>query len=400
MNDEKNQNNFCIAPFVATHVYPNGDMSPCCKLKPIFSDFKGTKNYNIKESSIEKYWESDYLLYLQNGFLNNQKLPECIKCWHDEDKKLTSLRMNHNRQHKVVWKKNHRKFLSLLKKEDLKYPVDFTIHIGNYCNLKCQMCNGKYSSKLLIENKILNFENLDQKDYDWNKDVENDFINFFNNKNIENINIIGGEPFLNPTVLELLKVISKSPIRDKTLIQITTNGTIFSKEIEKVLRELGKVRIIFSIDSTQKCNDYVRYPSKWQDIDRNINNFKKIKHLDLMVHSVVQNLTLSNLHDIINYCENHNFYHKLNILHTPSYLKFNVLPKKLLEKAFEKLSGKTPKNKENYQSLLDLLQFYIENYELDRLDYSNFLDMVEKRDNYRKISIKNFIPQLAEEILK
>jgi hypothetical protein len=47
-----------------------------------------------------------------------------------------------------------------------------------------------------------------------------------------------------------------------------------------------------------------------------------------------------------------------------------------------------------------MLETNINNYNLDTVKYNNFIDMVKKRDNYRKIDIKNYLPELADEILK
>ncbi len=52
------------------------------------------------------------------------------------------------------------------------------------------------------------------------------------------------------------------------------------------------------------------------------------------------------------------------------------------------------------EEIINLLGKHIDDYSLDEDTYKKFIDMVNKRDNYRKIDIKNYMPELAEKILK
>jgi tRNA isopentenyl-2-thiomethyl-A-37 hydroxylase MiaE len=55
---------------------------------------------------------------------------------------------------------------------------------------------------------------------------------------------------------------------------------------------------------------------------------------------------------------------------------------------------------DSVDQIVNMLETNINNYNLDTVKYNNFIDMVKKRDNYRKIDIKNYLPELADEILK
>jgi hypothetical protein len=71
--------------------------------------------------------------------------------------------------------------------------------------------------------------------------------------------------------------------------------------------------------------------------------------------------------------------------------------------AYEKLSRVDEKNlihTDNVKEITQLIKHHIDNYKLDNEKYKDFIDMVNKRDNYRKIKLKNYMPELAKEILK
>ena len=55
---------------------------------------------------------------------------------------------------------------------------------------------------------------------------------------------------------------------------------------------------------------------------------------------------------------------------------------------------------DNVKEIIKLLRHHIDNYNLNEEKYKNFLDMVNKRDNYRKVELKNYMPELAKEIFK
>jgi hypothetical protein len=87
----------------------------------------------------------------------------------EENNLLKSHRLESNFEYKAIFKNNYIKNLKLIKKDNLNYPEDIELSITNICNLSCQMCTGKESSRLLRENNYLNFENLNQSDYELNE---------------------------------------------------------------------------------------------------------------------------------------------------------------------------------------------------------------------------------------
>ena len=97
------------------------------------------------------------------------------------------------------------------------------------------------------------------------------------------------------------------------------------------------------------------------------------------------------------YCREHrNGYKKKNL----GLNKFN-LPLNLLEKSYNKLCN-IPKEKtihvSNFNHLRNDLQNFIKNYRVNNKLFEKFKSVIQSRDKYRKVSIFNYMPELAKEV--
>ena len=395
----KNQN-FCLKPFNSLNLSTDGTLSPCCAFQINESTFKGEKNYNLKTHSIDDYWNSDYLKNVQQQFLDSKQPVECRKCWRDEREGVKSLREHTNTHYKILGNKKPQFYLDFFEKTNLKHPEDYNLDITNLCNLKCFMCDGGSSSKLLIENNDLGLDDRNQKDYN----IENDKVDYLIDQIVKNnvtvVTLQGGEPLLNPKILILIDKLSKKNA-DKIHLWITTNGTQYSPFLLQKLRKFKEVKIIFSVDGTEKVNDYMRFPSQWKNVKQNIKNFLTLKNASFQISFTVQNLNLLDVDNIIKFANSHKVHCKLNILHGPTYLQFFVLPKNLLQLAYEKIKQISTEHYALTTNLKFLKDSIIEHIKADN-DQSEQIEMLkdimQKRDAYRKIRMKDFLPELANQL--
>jgi hypothetical protein len=400
MEKLNNKNRFCIKPFNSVDISTNGDIRPCCVLQNN-TEFKGKNTFNVKDVSIQEYWNSDYLKYLRQKFLNNSSLIECNGCWINEKEKIISHRELGNKEHKILFKTNYLKYLKLLKKDNLEFPEDISLSITNLCNLKCQMCSGASSSKLLVENNDLGFSTLNQIDYDWGDEIKLKTIEEITKHDLYVLKLIGGETLMVPDVIILLENLVKNKKSKNIFLQITTNGTQCNKKILFLLSQFKKVRLIFSIESTGKYNNYLRFPSSWQKIENNIKKFKTLKNMDLNINTVVQNLNILYLDNIIKFAHNINSYIRLSLLHKPTYLQLTNLPIELLIESKKKLDNIDKKiliHSINFNSILKIINESILENNFNTENFLQFKNMIKKRDSYRKIHIKDFMPELSKYI--
>lgn len=389
----KNQNKFCIRPFNSIFLNTHGDIRTCCKIE-------SKSSYNIKNHSFKDFWQSDDRKKLAQSFLESKQPAECQQCWHDEERGFKSERQFANTEYGIIGNKSPAKYLSILKKNDLDHPEDYLLNITNLCNLKCYMCSGKLSSKLLVENNDLKIESLNQNDYDISNNRLDDMIEQIIKNKVRVLTLQGGEPLINPKIINLLEKLSTKPTAQKIKIWITTNGTTYSKKICDILMKFLEVKIIFSIDGVGRLNDYLRFPSDFNDIESNVTQYKKnLNNATYMITFTIQNINLLGVKDIVDFAYKNSIHLKLGILDNPKYLHLDVLPIKTKKKALEQLMNIDKQlliHVSNFETLLTLLKASVTNEDVNKIEV--FKSMISKRDHYRKIRMENFVPQLAKDL--
>lgn len=402
MEKLKNKSNFCIRPFNSASINSKGDITICCEIHSKSTKFKNYPGYNIKNTDVETWWKSDYLKYVRESFLKNKKLDECKGCWKMEDNGLASHRTRGNQQHKAIFKNKYLTNLSLLGKNNLNFPDDIELQIGNLCNLKCQMCRGSESSRLLVENNALGFEKSNQRDYELSKNDHSKITNLANH-DLKIVTLMGGEPLMNKDIINFLKLLIKNEKSQSILLHITTNGTKCNDYILNILRKFKNIRLMISAEGIGKCNEYLRFPSKWENIKNNIVQFKKLNNAYIYINTVVQNLNILSVHQLVEYAYENNFFINFEKIRRPYYLDIFNLPKHLLQEAHRRLSRIEKKklvHTENVKEIIATLEKHLKSHELNKEHYQDFVCMIKKRDAYRKIHIKDYIPELSGEIYK
>ncbi|WDV45242.1 radical SAM protein [Clostridiaceae bacterium M8S5] len=156
--------------------------------------------------------------------------------------------------------------------ESEKKHVGLQINIAHGCNMNCKYCfaDGGDHGKV---GKMSSETAKDVIDYIFKEDP---------NTTAKSIQIVGGEPLINPSILkEIVKNIQKYSQRNNTEVEITTttNGTMFNDEIIDFFNK-NKVSFMVSLDSMdKKTNDYLRSCSNKtiSQYDNVMNNFNKYK---------------------------------------------------------------------------------------------------------------------------
>ncbi len=391
--------NFCIRPFNSVHVGTGGGVKTCCYIKPNLSNFKGNTAFNIHNNTINDFWNSDYNRYVQEQFLKGNTPKECGFCLRSEEKDIKSERQLANKHYGIIGNKSPNYYLKRLKKLNLEHPEDYNIDITNLCNLKCYMCSGESSSKLLIENNALGLEKLDQKDYDVSEPRLDALIEEIVKNNVTNITLQGGEPLLNPKIISMLERLGTREIANNLSIWITTNGTQYSENLFKTLSKFKTVKIIFSIDGVGKTNEYLRYPSRWADIENNVKKFRILKNATFQISFTVQNFNILDIKNIINFSNTHKIHLKLHLLYIPRYLRLHILPKQILQTALdllETIQDSDVIHVTNFNGIKSQIQSALEDSKTSEKELDELITVIGKRDAYRKTSIKNYLPEIAK----
>lgn len=237
---------------------------PCCHL---------TNNIIQEQSfpvdSYEDLLQNKSLQYYRNWFSAHKKLHhDCESCLSGENNNNVSPR------------------IKSIERYNKKFRIyKFDLDIGNKCNLACPFCNPNSSS--LIE-KIT--KKVEVAPYNWNssnwknknelyelasfEDYQDVVFDFCNNVSIQKFKIIGGEPLIPQNWKYIKTLLSK--LNPSTEIEITTNGTYINEEIINTLEKYD-VLLRLSIDSIGKNYEFIRWPAKWNTIEKNLKKLKESK---------------------------------------------------------------------------------------------------------------------------
>ena len=381
--------NFCIMPFVHAFVTPN-IISPCCA-------YTGDLKYNSKE----QYWESTQLKHIQNNMLDNKRDPGCEICWKKEDRGFSSLRQHSNQI--------YNEHIQEVKKQSVaSWPFYIDLRLGNLCNLKCRMCISEWSSQIATE--ILDNPNEDWIDNPQQKIIELDddtwnilhkWIPF-----VRRVFMTGGEPTIIKKNLEYIdKIVASGHSKDVELI-FTTNATNINKAFKDVAKEFKSVSYNVSIDAVGDLARYIRYPSSWEVIDKNLRAIGS----GVSFNTTIQWLNMTRLDEIFNYIENCGIDFGgvwFQLVTDPAYLDPIHAPKFMKEKCITDITNFLNRpflQDEKYKNILygelknslEQTKAYLTK-NIDNVKYTKeFLKRMEILDRLRGQNLFDVLPELQQ----
>lgn len=366
-------NSYCVLPWLGISVDPDGSIKPCCESLYHFTKDDGSK-FNLGADKIEDIYNSTDFLNMRTSMLKGNPVLGCESCYKNEAVTGRSSRTKNNAHWKI-------KFTEPTADINIKY---FDLRFGNLCNLMCRSCNPRNSSQLEKELKSLSHTNISNYiapgyDYDINQWYLTDTFDKNMESQINNISwlyITGGEPTIVEKNIEFLEKLITSGRSKSITLSFNTNMTNTKPKFYELIKEFKKVICIASIDGYDDMQEYLRYPSDWNQID---NNFKKLidmgDPIQMLPTVVIQATNLGKIVDLFEYFENFNRIANktvaeiaIIILQYPSYSSLIHLPVDYKIKCWERIQ-EWMQTKCKYQSM----QFYISMAGLKKMCYTNEL---------------------------
>jgi MoaA/NifB/PqqE/SkfB family radical SAM enzyme len=306
----------CIAPWKALSVRFNGDITPDCV-------YTG-RNGNLHEQNIAELLQHPNLVRTQNSILNGILPKECVQCNKKEDVN------NHSRRIFFDQILHH---VPRTPSNDIRF---LEVNISNKCNLKCVMCSGVNSTAWIKEDIRLSDlgikRPIDHPDFGY-RIVKEDIIDklfefpeYF--KNLEYVNIKGGEPFMEENNIKLLHKLISMNLHKQVTIDISTNGTIENSEFEELLL-MFKTKMHISIEATGKLYEYIRGKS-WDQFLSNLDRFDKFDRV--IFAGTVMTYNVKQFHNVVEWnrtAKNYEIFFN-NVVTTPEYLNPTILPEYIL----------------------------------------------------------------------
>ena len=385
---------FCLLPWVHLSTRPDGSMRVCCTANAssvgptndkehggqvgILKDDEGRPN-NLNVSDFQTAWNSDYMKNVRKQMLAGEKPPSCLKCYKEEAAGHRSKRQWETHYwsqrvdvDKVLQETN----------EDGSVPPNLAyidLRFGTKCQLACVMCSPHDSSGWIkdwkaifpaVENKslkeIMQWDNkgsTNGSSYNWHKQNPTFWKQFYEQMpSMQQIYFAGGESLIIEEHYEILEHAIKMGYAKDLELRYNSNGVEWREDLFDLWREFKLVRFHYSIDSIKEMNDYIRYPSNWEN---QVNTFHKLDNetsdnVEVTIACAVQALNVYYLPDFIQWKLEQKF-KKINMwpfgaggisqhfVYWPAHLNVKSLPKDFKAKCRAKYEAWYPWWEENWE---------------------------------------------------
>ncbi len=412
---------FCAIPWIHRHINEQGFHALCCVGVGdgnILKNARGERLHVSQELTDDQVLNSSALKTVREQMIRGEWPAACERCHQAEEAGAPSARQHVNRR----FGKDQETLVSQtgadgsLEHAIVRYA---DIRLGNVCNLSCRMC-GPWSSRLWTDH----YNNVQPTAYRLAAETlrqigENNWVKrqslarLLNQylPTIERVHFAGGEPLVIPEMAAALEQCIASGRAGEIELSYNTNLTVLPDKVTALWPHFRTVTLICSVDGYGKLNDYIRRPSRWNDIDRNLrmvdNRFNDWKIGSVTVSATVQICNVLEIDQLFAYIRHAGFARiapipQLVPLFSPRYLSIQGLPAKAKAVARERLEAEVERaeswNRPELAGLIGSAHHTLEF--LDAADttshLSDFLSFSESSDRAFGDSWRDAAPELAK----
>lgn len=394
---EPKNKNMCLLPWLHIFADSKGDLIPCC----LYREQKGEKSFNLhKNGDLKKYWSSEKLKSLRQQFLASERPKGCQACFEHEEAGILSYRQGQNQLLESAIERT-----TDFSTDPPYQPVSFDLRLGNICNLKCNMC-GPHSSKLILKDllkedptrahleEFKNYMNINwfEKEEIWNELLSSQ-------GQIVQLHLTGGEPLIMPEVEILLQMLIKKNLANQIILSFNSNVTTLRGSTTKLFKSFKGVKIHASIDAIGELSEFIRYPSNWDQVKKNIKELasKRSQYniIEFQIHSTIQNENIFHLPTLLEFIETQDYlsFDEFNFfpLEGPPWHNIRFLPKSIKDQVQKKYSlSKVGKN------ILHSILRIMEQGKEDPKMFKQFKDLTLKRCSERGFNWNELAPEYKD----
>lgn len=437
---------FCVLPWIHLATRPNGDMRLCCTANASGAGddhevglikMADGRPANFGKVTPMQAWNSDYMKSVRTSMISGQVPASCKGCFDEEAQGIVSKRLWET----ATWEQDESFDLAELvkqTKEDGTVPEQLSyldLRLGHTCNIKCVMCSPHDSSKWVSDWQKL-YPKLETPEVKiqlrWDK---KEFNNFWYEKglfwdeiyaqipNLRQVYFAGGEPLMIKEHKMFIEEIIRQGYQDKILLRYNSNGILVDNELIQLWSKFRKVKFAVSVDASYERDNYIRYPTKFDDVERTLHLLDNTPdNIHVSIATAVQIFNIKHLPDFIKWKLGQKF-KKMNVglvggiqmgaglvnmhlVHIPTFLNITILPKEdkqEVERIFDEfkiwLSNnyrtdddfwiKNPYGWKRWQALLNHMNSADNSHLLP-----GFKEYVNKLDAIRGLSASTVFPEL------
>ena len=419
---DKPTDTFCAVPWVAMSTKPNGTARVCCLMyshynQGIINDEHGTP-YNYRDASFDDIINGQMAREVRLSLLQGIRHPSCATCWVKEDAGSNSRRLQTNKIYSNEFTLREAREYTDEEGYSRWQPSYYDLRFGNLCNLKCVMCHPSSSSQWYDDYVLLNgatsyndggtvVQMTKQSNgkhtvdgtYDWWQSSHfwqqlEDKIPF-----MKQIYLVGGEPMLIEPHYEFLGKIIASGRAGEITLEYDTNMTAVHYKALDLWKHFKAITLRISLEDYGIQNDYIRFPSKWTAIEKNIGTIRasKLDNIELSFSTTWQILNSYTICQLLDWYHENGFQYHVRILNSPSNFDVKVLPvtaKSTLIDIYEKWAGDDAKKLKNISVLVNYLRS-TKDYD-DMRQLHSFKNTVDRLDSARGTDWRATFPRLQE----
>lgn len=378
---------FCMAPWIHLHMWPNGNMYPCCTA-PADDPYGNTKN-----ESIEDVWNGERMRELRTNMMQGKPSKSCERCYKLEEHGSFSMRKDMNQ------KFGHRMHATEKTHDDGHHPEMkiryMDIRFSNICNFKCRSCGPELSS-LWYDDQVILHGKPDgkrvQKPFKTEQELWANLDKIL--PHVEEVYFAGGEPLVAVEHYEILDYLIENNRTDVRLVYNTNfSKTRFKrKDIFDYWEKFSDVNVGASLDAMGPRAEYMRHGTDWEEIETNRKALQeRCPHVSFFIAATVSLYNGWHLPDFYQSWLNKGFSHwesiNINILHYPAYMSLTVLPPEIkarITAKYDKFIKSIPMEYREFnrmQSIVDYMNSRDDTHLIPEfLERNNALDDIRKEE--------------------
>ena len=438
---------FCVLPWIHLATRPNGDMRLCCSANASGAGIDHTlgivktdtgEHLNFSNTTPMEAWNSEYMRSVRTTMMDGKIPTSCTKCFDEESKGVASKRIWET----ATWVERGIDPEHLL--NDTKYDgrvpnklAYLDLRLGHTCNIKCVMCSPHDSSQWVKDWKQL-YPNLkhdvvknqlqwDKESFDnkWHENPEFWKQLYKQIPNLKEVYFAGGEPLMIREHKKFIEEIVRQGYNNEIILRYNTNGILVDEELIDLWKHFKLVKVGVSIDAVGKRNNYIRFPTDWSKVEKNLHMLDNTpSNIQPSIATAIQIFNIKHLPDFV-YWKLTQEFKKVNtqvsngflvggglvnmhLLYIPTFLSIQMLPKADKDEVNDRFMSFKPWLEDNHfdkdQTFWHLNPYGWKRWEgvlkhMYAEDQSHLLpafkEYVNKLDAIRKINAQEVFPELA-----
>lgn len=370
---------FCSIPFNSIHIDMTNRAMPCCAFQP------------KSKMNLDNYQNNEELFEVKNRFLQGSFPEQCKSCEINEKLNNASFRMLND-------------FFDSDQQEIRKIGNSYSkiknvsVVTSNICNLKCLPCVMGCSHVRMEELKKINlYPNIKGKAVVINEASKKEVNEILKFKSIEQLTLLGGEPFVDGITFDIIDALIDADLAKNIRLDINTNLTmVTSEKLEKIKNNFREVFIKGSVDGVGEVNNYLRYPSNWNQI---VNATKLIKEhrCEFVITTAMSNLALLRYYELLQWSFENNVIDMFQsvVMNVPELLPTN-LPVEIKQDLLVKYLDIKNKLKIHDRTSMVLDSCISICQSENSHSINKTIEYLKKHDDYRKTDYSKVWPELKQ----